>query len=110
LTAGNPGADRLNDAAEQIGSKVGRAIRTVRELPEQLGSLKDRFTVIRGRGQQAAGEKAQELKDAAAERIERTRRRAGVLIEENPLQVILGVAGAAFLLGVALRVWRSNRG
>jgi ElaB/YqjD/DUF883 family membrane-anchored ribosome-binding protein len=110
LPQGNPGDDRLNDAAEQIGSSVGRAIRNVRQLPEQLGELKDRFTVIRGRGKRAAGEKAQEVKEAAAERVQRTRRRIDMLVNEYPVQVILAAAGAAFLLGVSLRVWRSNRG
>ena len=110
LPEGTPGDERLNDTAEQIGSAVGRAVRTVRELPEQLGSLKDRFTVIRGRGQQAASEKAQELKETANQQMQRTRRRIDHLVSEYPLQVILAAAGAAFVLGVALRVWRSNRG
>lgn len=121
LPPGNPGDDRLNEAAEQIGGTVGRAVRTVKQLPDQLGSLKDRFTVIRGRGQVAATDKARELKDAAGERareltrtageqLQRTRRRINGLVAEYPLQVILGAAGIAFLLGVSLRVWRSNRG
>ncbi len=110
LPEGNPGDERLNDAAEQIGSNIGRAIRSVRQLPEHLGALKDRFTVIRGRGRRAAGEKAQELKEAAGEKVQRTRRRIDGMVNEYPLQVILGAAGAAFLLGVALRIWRSNRG
>lgn len=120
LPAGNPGDERLNETAEQIGASVGKAVRTVKQLPDQLGSLKDRFTVIRGRGQSAATEKAREMKDAAAERarelrrtaserLQRTRRRIDQLVDEYPLQVILGAAGVAFLLGVTLRVWRSNR-
>ena len=110
LPEGDLGDDRLNDAAEQIGSNIGRAIRGVRRLPEHLGSLKERFTVIRGRGRRVASEKAQEMKQAAGEQVRRTRRRIDETVNEYPLQLILGAAGAAFLLGVALRIWRSNRG
>jgi ElaB/YqjD/DUF883 family membrane-anchored ribosome-binding protein len=110
LPEGNLGDDRLNEAAEQIGSTVGRAVRNVRHLPEQLGELKDRFTVIRGRGKRVAGKKAQEAKEAAVERVQRTRRRIDTLVNEYPVEVILAAAGAAFLLGVTLRIWRSNRG
>jgi hypothetical protein len=110
LPAGRPGDDRLNEAAEQIGSTVGRAIRGVRHLPEHLGELKDRFTVIRGRGQRVAEEKAQEIKEAATEQVKRTRRRIDLMISEYPIEMILATAGAAFLLGVSLRIWRSNRG
>ena len=132
LPPGNPGDERLNEAAEQIGATVGRAVRTVKQIPDQLGTLKDRFTVIRGRGQGAAVDKARELKDLAAdkarelkdaagekareltrtagEQFQRTRRRIDALVDEYPVQVILGAAGIAFLLGVSLRLWRSNRG
>ena len=121
LPPGNPGDDRLNEAAEQIGSTVGRAVRTVKQLPDQLETLKDRFTVIQGRSRGAAAEKARELKDAAGararelkdaagEQIQRTRRRFDELVDEYPLQVILGAAAIAFLMGISLRVWRSNRG
>jgi ElaB/YqjD/DUF883 family membrane-anchored ribosome-binding protein len=132
LPPGNAGDDRLNEAAEQIGSTVGRAVRTVKQLPDQLGSLKDRFTVIQGRSRGAASEKARELKDAAGararelkdaagararelkdaagEQLQRTRRRIDEIVDEYPLQVILGAAAIAFLMGISLRVWRSNRG
>src|SRR5512142_2501166 len=85
LPAGTPGDDRLNETAEQIGSTVGRAMRTVRELPKQVEALKDRFTVIRGRGRQAASEKAKDLKDSAGMQIERTRRHIDHLVNEYPM-------------------------
>jgi len=110
LPEGTAGDARLNDAAEQIGSNIGRAIRSVRQLPEHLGSLKERFTVIRGRGRRVAGEKAEELKLAAGEQVRRARRRVDGVMNDYPLQLILGAAGVAFLLGVTLRIWRSNRG
>lgn len=110
LPEGTPGDERLNDAAEQIGSAVGRAVRSVRELPEHLDALKHRFTVIRGRGREAASEKVQDLKESTNQQVQRARQRIDHLVSEYPLQVIVTAAGAAFLLGIALRVWRSNRG
>ncbi len=101
---------RLQDTAESIGEAVGSAVQKIRELPNQLQSLKGRFTVITGRGRAQAGQKTEELKDAAADQVRRARTRAEYLVREYPLRVILGAAGAAFVLGFALRIWRSKRG
>lgn len=104
-----PGSDRLNGAAEQIGEAVGTAVSKLREIPAQLRS---RFVLIKGRrGQYAeqASEKAEELRDAAGEQVERARLRIEHLAREYPLQLIAGTAGVAFLVGFVLRLWRSNR-
>ena len=39
----------------------------------------------------------------------RARTRARLIVDQYPLHLIAGVAGAAFLAGIFLRVWRSNR-
>ena len=38
----------------------------------------------------------------------RSRRQFRTISEEHPLQLVLGVAVAAFIAGAALRIWRSN--
>jgi hypothetical protein len=37
------------------------------------------------------------------------RTRARLVVDKYPLHLIAGVAGAAFVAGIALRVWRSSR-
>lgn len=115
--------DRLNQAAEQIGSTVGRAVQAVRELPERLqqarSSAKDRLSVIRGGKESDAGDRVEELKDAAQEKFENVRQRASSFVrdtrirarrvaDERPLYVVAAVAVAAFVVGATLRIWRSH--
>jgi ElaB/YqjD/DUF883 family membrane-anchored ribosome-binding protein len=68
---------------------------------------------------QAATDKAVELGEAASERAEKMANRASALYErlrdrsriyahEYPLRTIAIAAGAGFLLGIVLRVWRSR--
>lgn len=117
------GGQSLQSAAEQIGSTVGRAVRAARELPERAGqvrtSLRDRLTVIRGRGGASVAEKASELKDAAQQKLEDGKQRAAELTrqararalrvaDERPLHVVLGIFAAGLVAGVALRLWRNR--
>ncbi len=99
---------RLNDTAEVIGNAVGVAVESVRRLPERLQEMKERFTVIRGRVQEDAAAAAEEWKEVAREKAEQARNRAAQLAHDYPLHLIAGVAGVAFLGGVALRIWRSR--
>jgi ElaB/YqjD/DUF883 family membrane-anchored ribosome-binding protein len=107
---GNP---RLNHTAESIGSAVGSAVERVRELPRRLQGrmqeMKQRFTVIRGRARGDASEAARDLKQTAEQKIVQARSRAAHYAREYPIQVILAVTGAAFILGFSLRIWRSTR-
>lgn len=48
-------------------------------------------------------------RDKTTEALHRARARATYIINEYPLHIIAGVAAAAFLTGVVLRIWRSNR-
>lgn len=112
-----------NEAAEQIGSALGRAVATVRDMPARADQVKsemrDRFEVIRGRGREkgagvasrvreTAERKANELKERARENVHVARNRAQRLVRERPLQVILAAFGAAFIMGAVLRIWRSS--
>jgi ElaB/YqjD/DUF883 family membrane-anchored ribosome-binding protein len=51
---------RLNDTAERIGTAAGTAVKGVQEL-------RQRFEVIRGRGAEAAGQRASEIADRATQ-------------------------------------------
>ncbi len=121
----DPMGARLTETAETIGTAVGKAVNTVRDLPERLEGMKDdmkhRLQVVRRQGGPSAGDKikdkaeelkdkAGELKERAGEKVGKARQRASRLASENPLAVILAAGIAAFALGVILRLWRSNRG
>ncbi len=124
---------RLQQAAEQIGGSLGRAVRAVQHLPETMdeakedlrdrvdqarSDLRDRLTVIRGGEPEGSG-KVDQVKDAARERLRAARERAAALTrdaqararrmaDEQPLVVLLGIFVGAFALGAALRIWRSH--
>ena len=109
-----PAPSRVQGAAETIGSGVGRAVSAVRDLPDRLRlqqrleEMKQRFTVIKGRAQEDALDTAGELKDKASVKWADARTRASRLARQYPFAVVLGAAGAAFILGVALRIWRDH--
>jgi ElaB/YqjD/DUF883 family membrane-anchored ribosome-binding protein len=105
----------MNEAAENIGAAVGKAVDTVQHLRDQLQEMKQRFTVIKGRAQQDVTSKAGELKKEAAEKVSEARTRAEQLAHraehlahENPFQVILAMAGIGLVLGIVLRIWRDH--
>ena len=121
----DPTGARLTETAETIGTAVGKAVNTVRDLPNRLEEMKDdmkqRLQVVRRQGGPSAGDKikdkADELKDKAEEWKERAgdklgeaRQRASRMASESPLTAILAAGLAAFAVGVILRLWRSNRG
>lgn len=116
--AGAPRNTRLHEAAETIGAAVGSAVETVKELPRRLQrelprrvqDMKDRFTVIRGRTTEDASAAAAEWKQTAQQKVSQARNRAQYVAEEYPIHVIVGAAVTAFIIGFALRIWRSNRG
>ena len=115
-----------NQAAEQIGSSLGRAVAKVRQMPQRAeraaqeltNEMRDRLEVIRGeqvpivtaRLREKAEQTADELKGRARENVQVARIRAQRLAREKPLEIIVAAFGAAFIVGVALRIWRSNRG
>lgn len=116
--ASNP---QLNGVAEQIGSALGRAVSKVREMPrrgEQLkDELRDRLQTIRERDtgpgiatrvRDKAEQTADQLKIRASENVDIARNRAERMARENPVELIAAAFGIAFLVGVGLRIWRSN--
>lgn len=105
---------RVESAAGSIGNAVGLAVVTVRELPERLRmkqrlqEMKQRFTLIRGRAQGEAAEKADELRAKAVDKYAEARTRAARLARQYPFGVIAAAAGLGLLVGIALRVWRDR--
>lgn len=49
-----------------------------------------------------------ELQSTMSHLFMRVRSRFRFMVEERPMQVVAGVAIAAFVAGAALRIWRSN--
>ncbi len=94
----------LAQSAEQIGSTLGRAVNIVRDLPGRIVSMKDRVG-----GSRDLSATAEEWKNNAQRRVADAQQRARRIVRENPLQVLAVVAGVAFLLGAAIRIWRSDR-
>jgi glycine zipper-containing protein DUF883 len=93
----------LAQSAEQLGSTLGRAVNLVRDLPGRILSMKDRV------GSRDLSATAEEWKTNAQRRVADAQQRARRIVRENPLQALAVVAGVAFLLGVAIRIWRSDR-
>jgi ElaB/YqjD/DUF883 family membrane-anchored ribosome-binding protein len=108
-----PRAPRQEEWKEAVKQKMDDVKQTASRAAETASRA------MQDAGQQAAAGAAQ-ARDRAADIYRdsreqtlrawrRTRVRANEVINEYPLHVIAGVAGAAFLVGVLLRVWRSNR-
>ncbi len=86
----------------------------VEEIKERAGSMvgeaKTRATAALEDARFKASRMAQEAKDSAVERARLVRLRATRFSNERPLAVIGAIGGAAFLLGIFLRVGRGKRG
>jgi ElaB/YqjD/DUF883 family membrane-anchored ribosome-binding protein len=111
---------QLNEVAAQIGSALGRAVCKVREMPRRGEQIKDelrnRLQTIRDkyegpgftRIRESAEQTANDIKGRARENVQIARNRAERLARESPVEIIVAAFGAAFLLGIALRIRRSN--
>ena len=86
----------------------------VEEIKERAGSMvgeaKTRATAALEDARFKASRMAQEAKDSTVERARLVRLRATRFSNERPLAVIGAIGGAAFLLGIFLRVGRGKRG
>ena len=82
----------LKERSEETLSKVRQS--TAAAYEESKATARDIYENV----QQTSGEVAR-----------RVRVRTRYILDEYPVQVIAGMAGVAFLVGVLLRIWRSNR-
>lgn len=91
-------AGELMDAAEARGREVlDKAEQLSQTVAERASELK-----------QQLGERSRELRESASFRAEQARLTSERLVRERPLQVLGGIAGAAFVTGVLLRIVRSR--
>jgi ElaB/YqjD/DUF883 family membrane-anchored ribosome-binding protein len=105
----------LNQTAEKIGALLGTAVRIVKSMPRQLqavpqnvSSMGERLREKSGELREDASEAARELRQNAEARLQLAREQARQYAYEKPFHVIAGIAGLAFCVGVALRIWRSS--
>lgn len=86
------------DLAEERGrALIDKADELTRFVADRTAELKDRLD-----------DRTRELRDEARVRVEELRANAQTTIRRYPLQTLGCIAGAAFLLGVSLRIVRSR--
>lgn len=76
------------------------------ELSETTASGSDMDFGVRLRS--AFDRSYREVGDALVSARDHARRAYRYVAEEHPLKLVIGVAAAGFIAGVALRIWRSN--
>ena len=129
---------RLNRAAQSIGAAVGTAVGKMRsglslvqarerelardlsqrvseqaeglsaavvEKPEQFGDVAEEKA---SEFLDVAQEQWDKLSEQARQRLIELRTQAATLRDEHPLELIGAFSGAAFVIGAALKVWRST--
>jgi ElaB/YqjD/DUF883 family membrane-anchored ribosome-binding protein len=127
---------RLNETAEKIGSAVGDMVNRAQDARRRFDSMKEdvrrssgsKVEEIKQRTQeqwssatetaqqrldewkQTARASAEDTRDRIVQRTREARVKTRAYVEENPHHVILGIAGAAFAVGLTARLWRSHRG
>ncbi|HLK34508.1 MAG TPA: hypothetical protein VKT29_15540 [Terriglobales bacterium] len=118
LTVIRGGAQGGRSTGEQITEKAEQIKNTAQTKAEEVGQ-RARSALHEARIQaaariedarQATSRLAQEARQSASQRVRLVRARAARLADERPVQVVLGIGAAAFLLGIILRVGRGKRG
>jgi ElaB/YqjD/DUF883 family membrane-anchored ribosome-binding protein len=106
--AASRAGDAVGKVKERLDDFTDQARETLREFPGRLDEMKRRFKVIQGRTAKRARTAASDLKQTAEFGARRARGRFEFYSREYPIETLAGIAGAAFLLGFALRMWRSR--
>ena len=108
----------IRGEAEQISSAKVIAWKQVSEhqvddvterASQALDEIGQRVSAAYERVQTGITDAYERSKWKSEELARRARTRARLVVDKYPLQLIAGVAAAAFVAGVFLRVWRSNR-
>ena len=137
-TPERPSNPQLIRSAEALGRGVGSAVAGVKSLQQQFDRLRSKIHLVNAtdasqqltrsaaEAAETAGKYQSIMSEVASRQIQELRRRGERsyfalrrdmrhrldkirrLSFEEPLRFVAGCAGAALVLGVALRVWRSN--
>ena len=91
--------DRMNDLTD-------RASNIADEAGQRLTDMRDRFNDRLPEWKRQARERV----DDARIRARRTAVQADLKAKQYPIETIAAAAGAGFLLGATMRIWRSSRG
>ncbi len=104
--------DRFGDAVDEVRSRVRSGMKVVAERSREAG---DALATAADHAQEKAREiseeariRAEEIRRAAFERVRQARAAAQRARNERPLQALLVIGGAALVVGLLLRIWRSN--
>ena len=109
-------ADSAQQKARDLGVNAQRKAQELLDVAEERGrALLDKADDVSRRVAQKGSElrhqlddRAHELKAEARLRLQEARLRGWRLIQEKPLHVLGGIAAAAFIAGVSLRIVRSR--
>jgi ElaB/YqjD/DUF883 family membrane-anchored ribosome-binding protein len=106
-------AEKQESKMEVISNSVKSGLETVTEKSKEVG---EKLTEVAGETRDRAkdfaleaGRRAQDLREIAIYRARQARREARRFANERPIEAILAIGGAAFVVGLLLRIWRSNR-
>lgn len=97
-------------AREHAESATDTAADLAQSMSERITSLRHEAAQTAAQWRDKAGQRAGELNQLAEQRIAEARSRAERASRESPLQMIVGLAAASFIIGFGLRLWRSHRG
>lgn len=107
------GVEDSGSKMETLSNSVRSGLETVTEKSKEVGEkLSEVAGETRDRAKDLAleaGRRAQDLREAAIYRAQQARRQARRFANERPMHAVLAIGGAAFLVGLLLRIWRSNR-
>lgn len=97
--------EMAHDFSQKLSQQAESLSAAAVERAEQLGDVAEEKVSLTFN---AAQEQWASLRENARIRIIELRKQAAILRDEHPLELIGAFAGAAFVLGAALKVWRSN--
>ncbi|HZQ24326.1 MAG TPA: hypothetical protein VFA89_16170 [Terriglobales bacterium] len=93
-----------------LGSEEGEpAANTLEDMGRMASNVLERVKVRATAAFNRTADAFEGAREISADWLQQTRRRTRKICDERPLQVIAGVAGAAFIAGILLRFWRSSR-